>query len=81
VNPKTAWQRFVDLSPAAQQQVADFITLLHSRCGRLRPHKTTKRTILAKEAFIGMWRDRDDFQDSSAWVRKLRTREWEKRRV
>jgi|GEM_PF-569920 len=27
---------------------------------------------LESEAFVGMWRDRDDMRDSSAWVRKLR---------
>jgi hypothetical protein len=24
-----------------------------------------------------MWRDREDMQDSTAWVRSLRQREWE----
>jgi len=27
--------------------------------------------------FIGMWRDREDMEDASKWVRNLRRREWE----
>jgi hypothetical protein len=29
------------------------------------------------EPFIGMWSDRTDMQDSTAWVRQLRQKEWQ----
>lgn len=28
------------------------------------------------EPFVGMWKDREDMQDSTAWVRDLRRKEW-----
>jgi hypothetical protein len=31
---------------------------------------------LTAEPFIGMWRDREDMQDSNAWGRRLRECEW-----
>jgi len=37
--------------------------------------RKTKRTKLVDEPFIGMWRDREDMQDSSAWVRRVRESE------
>lgn len=66
------------LPPEAQQQVIDFIAFLKTRY-RVVPRATkAKRTNLADEPFIGMWRDRTDMQDSTAWVRHLRHREWER---
>jgi hypothetical protein len=32
----------------------------------------------AKEPFIGMWKDREDMNDSSFWVRQVRQREWDR---
>ncbi len=31
---------------------------------------------IGNEPFVGMWKDRDDLQDTSSWVRALREREW-----
>ncbi|NJL23053.1 MAG: hypothetical protein HC895_23090 [Leptolyngbyaceae cyanobacterium SM1_3_5] len=31
---------------------------------------------LRDEAFIGMWRDRPEMEDSSQWVRNLRQQQW-----
>jgi hypothetical protein len=28
------------------------------------------------EPFVGMWKDREDMEDSSQWVRQLRQQEW-----
>jgi len=63
------------LPPEEQQQVMDLIALLKTRY-RATPRRQKTRK-LADEPFIGMWRDRDDMQDSTAWVRQLRHREWE----
>ncbi len=76
MNSKTAWQYFSSLPPEAQQQVVDFIAFLQTRYIPLRPRKTVKPPKLASETFIGIWRNRADLQDSTAWVRNLRAREW-----
>jgi len=72
------WREFIALPPEAQQQVADFIAFLRTRYKKMRPPKKSKQVKLADDPFIGMWRDRDDMQDSSAWVRGIREQEWVK---
>jgi hypothetical protein len=74
------WRRFATLPREAQQQVIDFIAWLHARYTSSGMRQSAKRTKLASEPFIGMWRDREDLQDSSAWVRSVREREWINRR-
>lgn len=67
---------FASLPPEAQRQVADFITFLLSRYGRTRLPENSESSHPATDNFIGMWRDRVDLQDSGAWVRSIRKREW-----
>ncbi|MGH2592694.1 MAG: DUF2281 domain-containing protein [Anaerolineae bacterium] len=81
MNQRTAWQDFSKLPPKAQRQVMDFIAFLQARYASARPRKMGKPTKLAKEAFIGMWRNREDLSDSTAWVRNVRQREWVRRRA
>lgn len=64
---------FESLPAEAQRQVAEFIALLRQRYRLVQPGRSRD---LAKEPFIGMWRDRSDLEDSSAWVRNARTSEW-----
>jgi hypothetical protein len=73
------WREYIALPPELQKQVAEFITFLRTRYASQRVSKTAKRTKLANEPFIGMWRDREDLMDSSAWVRSIRQREWTSR--
>jgi hypothetical protein len=73
------WREFSALPPELQQQVADFIHFLQTRYTHTR--KKTKHIPLEKEPFIGMWRDREDMADSTAWVRNLRRTQWEGRRA
>ncbi len=70
------WHEFDALPPEKQQQVVDFITFLQTRYALPHSTRTGKRTPLTSEPFIGMWRKRKDMQDSTAWVRHIRSREW-----
>jgi hypothetical protein len=70
-------QDIASLPPEAQKQVLDFVAFLKSRYSVPPRAPKAKRTKLRDEPFIGMWRDREEMQDSSAWVRRLREREWE----
>lgn len=45
---------------------------------RKAPPKRNPTAQLEHDSFVGMWRDRQDFEDSSAWVRSVREREWVK---
>jgi hypothetical protein len=35
-----------------------------------------KLSNLHDEPFVGMWKDREDMEDSSHWVRQVRQQEW-----
>jgi hypothetical protein len=35
-----------------------------------------KLSNLQDEPFVGMWKDREDMEDSSHWVRQVRQQEW-----
>lgn len=77
MNTQTVMEGFSSLTPDAQQQVADLIEFLKIRYQKNKPVK--KKAVcppLSQEAFIGMWRERQDMQDSSQWVRDLRRKEW-----
>ena len=68
--------QFNTLPPTAQQQVIDFMAFLQTRY-ELATEKVIKpRSKLANEAFIGMWQDREDIQDSGEWIRHIRATEW-----
>ncbi len=60
----------------AQRQVIEFVAFLRTRHPTVQPIKKKKSLKLTNEPFIGMWRDRKDLKDSSAWVRELRQSEW-----
>jgi len=59
----------------AQRQIKDFISFLKERYKGVSPKKAPV-SDLETEAFVGMWRDREDMRDSSAWVRNIREKHW-----
>ena len=64
------------LPPEARRQVEEFIALLRQRYESSAQAEAVEATDLLTEGFIGMWRDRGEMRDSSAWVRGQREREW-----
>ncbi len=71
-------REIVALPPEAQRQVADFIAFLHERYKTRIPNRAKAKPDIADEKIVGIWRDREDMKDSSAWVREVRKREWER---
>jgi hypothetical protein len=69
-------QEFSALPPEAQKLVAELIVLLGKRNQRPRPVQKIKPIPIIKEKFIGIWQNREDMQDSHAYVRNLRQHEW-----
>lgn len=76
MNQEKIWREFATLPPEAQQLVADFIAFLQKSSKARFGKKVKPAGNLTDEAFIGIWRDRTEMQDSSAWVRNVREREW-----
>jgi hypothetical protein len=65
------WKQFGELTPAAQRQVADFIAFLSET--RVRPRRGSRASgSVRDDPFVGIWSDRSDLEDSSAWVRRVR---------
>lgn len=69
-------RQFDTLPPEAQRQVIDFIEFLQTRYRPATQGKIRTKVKLADEKFIGIWRNRVDMKDSSAWVRDIRANEW-----
>lgn len=76
MNREQTLRELMSLPPVAQQMVADFIAFLHLRYAHEFSEGIDALPPLRDEPFIGMWRNRTDMADSSAWVRTVRTREW-----
>lgn len=57
----------------AQKQVQLFIAFLKNR---YKSENKKRNTELKNSEFYGIWQNRDELKDSSAWVRKQRMKEW-----
>jgi hypothetical protein len=64
------------LPPEGQRRVAELIALLQGHYKRPPRGRRFGKLKLSEEPFIGLWEDREDLRDSTAWVRDLRQREW-----
>jgi hypothetical protein len=73
-------QQFVDeylsLPEEAQRQVADFVAFLRQRYKAAQSMPQARTADLENEPFIGMWRNRQDLEDSTTWARNTRKAEW-----
>ena len=65
------------LPPEGQRQVIDFIAFVHQRYGHSHPNEQPI-SDLSDESFVGIWKDRDELNDSIGWVRHVRESEWTK---
>lgn len=69
---------FLSLPAEAQRQVIDFIAFLRQRYAVVEPGSESPDIDLRNDNFIGMWCDRHDLANSTAWVRGVRENEWSK---
>ncbi|MCD6290206.1 MAG: DUF2281 domain-containing protein [Anaerolineae bacterium] len=69
-------ERFRALPPEAQKQMLEFLTFLEQRYRVVQPPRPKKP--LRAYAFVGLWRGREEMDDSNRWVRHLRQQEWGK---
>ena len=76
MDQQEVWRDFLALSDEDQRWIARLIAALHNGTRRSKSDDPETLGDLADEPFIGMWRDRADMEDSGAWVRAMREREW-----
>ncbi len=73
-------QQFVEeyaaLPDEAQRQIADFLVFLRQKYPPTVSESLTESQDLASEPFIGMWRENQDLENSTDWVRHARRGEW-----
>jgi hypothetical protein len=62
------------LPPEGQRLIESFLAFLRQRYAA--SVASSSNTLLQDEKFVGMWRDREELTDSTAWVRGLRETEW-----
>lgn len=73
-------QRATALPKEKQEELSDFVEFLLSRT-EAKPAPTEHTELDLQTPFFGMWADRPEMSDSTAYVRALRQSEWEGRRA
>jgi hypothetical protein len=75
MSESTVSKKIKKLPPEAKQQAQDYVDFLYERYVKDETKKSRRKSIL-ESSFFGMWKDREDMQDSTAWVRKVRKSQW-----
>lgn len=66
-------EKLRELPPEKQQEILDFAEFLVQK---VQTERRTAQVNWQTDPCIGMWKDRADMQDSTAWVRQIRQQEW-----
>lgn len=65
------------LPTEAQQEAADFVEFLSKKYLQDSNENDSKgRKSILENSFRGIWKDREDLQDSTKWVGELRKSHW-----
>ncbi len=72
---KTVLDILDKLPPSAIKEAEDFVRSLYDQYAKTTPKKSTD-TSITDSPFVGMWKDRKDLKDSTAWVREQRKSQW-----
>lgn len=70
--------KFDDLPPNAKKEAGDFVDFLYNQYVKSSSKKKDDKP-LSEYNFVGMWKDREDMKDSTAWVRQQRKTQWRNR--
>ena len=68
--------QILELPPQERRRVQKLVNEIRRGAAHAKPPGSVHRRSLAKAPFLGMWKDRPEMKDSTAWVRTLRQREW-----
>ena len=77
MSEKELIKKLKKLPSEAQQEVADFVEFLSKKyLDTPEDSDSSKKKSILESSFRGMWKDRQDMQDSTKWVRELRKSRW-----
>ncbi len=71
------YNKFESLPIEAKKQVLAYMDFLKERYEN-KLKGIGERKSIKNNKFVGMWEDREDLNDSSAWIKNMRKKEWEK---
>ena len=66
---------FLSLPAEAQRQLLNFIAFLRQKYRITEPASQARDVDWINDPFIGIWRERQDLANSTAWVRSVRENE------
>ncbi len=69
------FNEFLSLPAEAQRKLLNFIAFLLQKYSITEPAFQSRDVDLINDPFIGMWRERQDLANSTAWVRSVRKNE------
>lgn len=77
MSEKELIKRIRKLPSEAQQEAADFVEFLTQKyIQKSAETESPKKKSILNNSFRGIWKERDDLQDSTKWVRELRKSRW-----
>ena len=82
LSPEQLHQDFQLLPEEAQTLLADFLEDLKKQYVKSSPESFSpevneiRSLDFGKLPFVGLWKDRPELQDSTAWVRQIRQQQW-----
>jgi len=77
MNIQNISKEITKLPPEGQKEVFDFVVFLRNRF--CKEAEIPGQGSMIDEPFVGMWEDRNEMQDSVAWVRERRKDQWPER--
>jgi len=79
MSEKELIKRIKKLPSEAQKEAADFVEFLSQKyIQQPVDSSSSKKKSILESSFRGMWKDREEMQDSTKWVRELRKSRWAK---
>lgn len=66
-----------ELPPDAKKQAQDFVDFLYQRYVQKKDRKIKSGSKkISDSSFFGIWKDREEMDDSIKWVKDVRKSEW-----
>lgn len=65
-----------NLPTEARQEASDFVEFLSKKYLQESEKTKSKTNSILENSFRGIWKDREDLEDSTKWVRELRKSRW-----
>lgn len=73
MSEKELIKQFKKLPSEAQEEAVDFVEFLYRKyLQQSKEADSSNKKSILESPFRGMWKDREDMQDSTKWVRELR---------